>query len=83
MPRSGSEIPEAGGHYVFFRVLYGDFIAFLFGWTTFIVYQTGSIAAIAVAFSRYFSFFLPLPHLSPALEAWKIPLIGNIPHLPT
>lgn len=74
----GSEIPEAGGHYVFFRVLYGDFIAFLFGWTTFIVYQTGSIAAIAVAFSRYFSFFIPLPHLSPALEAWKIPLIGNI-----
>jgi APA family basic amino acid/polyamine antiporter len=51
----GSEIPEAGGHYVFFRILYGDFVAFLFGWTTFIVYQTGSIAAIAVAFSRYFS----------------------------
>ncbi len=74
----GSEIPEAGGHYVFFRVLYGDFIAFLFGWTTFIVYQTGSIAAIAVAFSRYFSFFMPLLHLSPALEAWKIPLVGNI-----
>ncbi len=74
----GSEIPEAGGHYVFFRVLYGDFIAFLFGWTTFIVYQTGSIAAIAVAFSRYFSFFMPLAHLSPALEAWKIPLVGNI-----
>jgi len=74
----GSEIPEAGGHYVFFRVLYGDFIAFLFGWTTFIVYQTGSIAAIAVAFAHYFSYFVPLPHLSPALEAWKIPLIGNI-----
>jgi APA family basic amino acid/polyamine antiporter len=74
----GSEIPEAGGHYVFFRVLYGDFIAFLFGWTTFIVYQTGSIAAIAVAFSRYFSFFVHLPHLSASLEAWKIPLIGNI-----
>ena len=74
----GSEIPEAGGHYVFFRVLYGDFIAFLFGWTTFIVYQTGSIAAIAVAFARYFSYFVPLPHLSASLEAWKIPLIGNI-----
>jgi len=74
----GSEIPEAGGHYVFFRVLYGDFIAFLFGWTTFIVYQTGSIAAIAVAFAHYFSYFVPLPHLSPALGAWKIPLIGNI-----
>jgi APA family basic amino acid/polyamine antiporter len=74
----GSEIPEAGGHYVFFRVLYGDFIAFLFGWTTFIVYQTGSIAAIAVAFARYFSYFVPLPHLGASLEAWKIPFIGNI-----
>ncbi len=46
-----SEIPEAGGQYVFFRVLYGDLTAFLYGWTTFIVYQTGSIAAIAVAFA--------------------------------
>ena len=60
-------IPEAGGQYVFFRVTYGDLTAFLYGWTTFIVYQTGSIAAIAVAFARYFGFFVDLPHLSPAL----------------
>jgi APA family basic amino acid/polyamine antiporter len=73
-----SEITEAGGQYAFFRVLYGDLLAFLFGWTTFIVYQTGSIAAIAVAFARYVGYFIPLPHLSPELEAWKIPLIGNI-----
>ena len=71
-------IPEAGGQYVFFRVTYGDLTAFLYGWTTFIVYQTGSIAAIAVAFARYFGYFVDLPHLSPALEAWKLPLIGNI-----
>lgn len=73
----GSEIPEAGGHYVFFRVLYGDFVAFLFGWTTFIVYQTGSLAAIAVAFAKYSGFFFDMPHLSPELEAWKFPLVGN------
>ena len=73
-----SEITEAGGQYVFFRVLYGDLTAFLYGWTTFIVYQTGSIAAIAVAFARYFGYFVDLPHFSPELEAWKIPLIGNI-----
>jgi basic amino acid/polyamine antiporter, APA family len=73
-----SEITDSGGQYVFFRVLYGDLTAFLFGWSTFIVYQTGSIAAIAVAFARYFGFFVELPHLSPALEAWKLPLIGNI-----
>ena len=73
-----AEIAEPGGQYVFFRVLYGDLTAFLYGWTTFIVYQTGSIAAIAVAFARYFGYFFDLPHLGPELEAWKIPLIGNI-----
>jgi APA family basic amino acid/polyamine antiporter len=73
-----SEITDAGGQYVFFRVLYGDLTAFLYGWTTFIVYQTGSIAAIAVAFARYFGYFFDLPHLSPEIEALKMPIIGNI-----
>lgn len=73
-----SEITDAGGQYVYFRVLFGDLIAFLYGWTTFIVYQTGSISAIAVAFARYSEYFISLPHLSPELEAWKLPLIGNI-----
>jgi len=73
-----NEIPDAGGQYVFFRVLYGDLLAFLFGWSAFIVYQTGSIAAIAVAFARYFGYFVDLPVLPPSLEAWQLPLIGNI-----
>jgi len=73
-----SEITEAGGQYVFFRILYSDLVAFLYGWTTFIVYQTGSIATIAVAFAKYFGYFVDLPHLSPELEALKIPLIGDI-----
>ena len=71
-------IPDAGGQYVFFRITYGDLTGFLYGWTTFIVYQTGSIAAIAVAFGRYSGYFINLPHFSPGLEAWKLPLIGNI-----
>jgi basic amino acid/polyamine antiporter, APA family len=73
-----SQITDAGGQYVFFRVLFSDLIAFLYGWTTFIVFQTGSIAAIAVAFAKYFGFFVTLPHFSPVLESWQIPLIGNI-----
>ena len=47
-----SEIPRAGGQYVFFRVLYGDLTAFLYGWPTFTVYQTGSIAAIAIDYYK-------------------------------
>ena len=75
----GSTIPEAGGHYTFFHILYGDLIAFLFGWATFIVYQTGSIAAIAMAFSRYLDYFIPLPHLGPGFEAWTIPFTAIAP----
>ncbi len=73
-----SAITDAGGQYVFFRVLFNDLIAFLYGWTAFIVYQTGSIAAVAVAFARYLGFFVPLPHLSPPLEAWHLPLIRSV-----
>jgi basic amino acid/polyamine antiporter, APA family len=73
-----SLIPEAGGQYVFFRVTFGQLTAFLYGWTTFIVYQTGSIAAIAVAFAKYFGYFVDLPNFSPEIEALKLPLVGNI-----
>jgi basic amino acid/polyamine antiporter, APA family len=69
---------DAGGQYVYFRQSFGPFAAFLYGWTTFIVFQTGTIAAIAVAFARYLGYFADLPHLGPALEAWKLPLVGNI-----
>jgi APA family basic amino acid/polyamine antiporter len=71
-----NEIHEAGGQYVFFRVLFKDWIAFLYGWTAFIVYQTGTLAAVAVAFGRFLDYIVPLPHFSPELESWK--LIGNI-----
>lgn len=73
-----SILPEAGGQYVFFRVTYNDLVAFLYGWTTFIVYQTGSIAAIAVAFAKYLGYFVDLPNFSAEIEAWKLPLLGNI-----
>lgn len=71
-------ITDSGGQYVYFRVLYRDWVAFLYGWTAFIVYQTASLAAIAVAFARYLEYFLPLPHLPPELEAWRLPLFRNI-----
>jgi basic amino acid/polyamine antiporter, APA family len=73
-----SMLPEAGGQYVFFRVTFGKLTAFLFGWCTFIVYQTGSIAALAVAFARYLGFYLNLPHLSPEIEAWTLPVFSSI-----
>ncbi len=73
-----NEITDAGGQYVYFRVLFKDWMAFLYGWTAFIVYQTGTIATVAIAFGLYFNHLVPLPHFSAELEAWKLPLLGNI-----
>jgi APA family basic amino acid/polyamine antiporter len=69
---------DAGGQYLYFRDSYNPFVAFLYGWTTFIVFQTGTIAAIAVAFAKYTGFFVALPHLPSAAEAWRLPLVGDI-----
>jgi APA family basic amino acid/polyamine antiporter len=70
-------IPAAGGQYVYFREIYNDFAAFLYGWTTFIVYQTGSIAAIAVAFAKYLGFFFPLlGSWSLNIQTFSLPEIG-------
>ena len=45
--------PRAGGQYVFLREAYGPSVGFLFGWSLFLVIQTGSIAAVAVAFANF------------------------------
>lgn len=46
-------MPQAGGQYVYLREAYGGMVAFLFGWTLLLVIQTGTIAAVAVAFARF------------------------------
>ncbi len=51
--------PEAGGPYVFFREAYGPMAGFLYGWTMALVVQTGTIAAVAVAFSKFLGVLLP------------------------
>src|SRR2546427_13294420 len=45
-------MPKAGGQYVYLRESYSPLWGFLYGWTLFLVIQTGTIAAVAVAFSR-------------------------------
>lgn len=53
-------MPRAGGQYVFLREAYGPSIGFLFGWTLFLVIQTGTIAAVAIAFAKFAGVFLPV-----------------------
>ncbi len=61
-------MPEAGGQYVFLREAYSPFWGFLYGWTLFLVIQTGTIAAVAVAFARYLGVLVPA--ISPT--AWIV-----------
>ena len=55
----GAALPEAGGQYIYLREAYGPMAAFLFGWILFLVYMTGGIAGLALAFAEYFGNFFP------------------------
>jgi len=52
-------MPKAGGQYVYLREAFGPMSGFLYGWTLFMVIQTGTIAAVAVGFARYFGVLWP------------------------
>lgn len=52
-------MPRAGGPYVFLREAYGPSIGFLYGWAVFLVIQTGTIAAVAVAFAKFLGVLAP------------------------
>jgi APA family basic amino acid/polyamine antiporter len=60
----GAAMPEAGGMYVFLREAYGPLLSFLFGWTLFLVIDSGAIATLTVAFaSRYLPYFFDMSPL--------------------
>src|SRR5437660_6572835 len=64
-------MPRAGGQYVYLREAYGPLWGFLYGWTLFLVIQTGTIAAVAVAFARFLGVLAPA--ISPT--QWIVPPI--------
>jgi APA family basic amino acid/polyamine antiporter len=51
--------PKAGGQYVYLKEAYNPLIGFLYGWSFFSVIQTGTIAAVGVAFSKYAAYLIP------------------------
>ena len=52
-------MPRAGGQYVYLREAFGPLFGFLYGWTLFLVIQTGTLAAVAVAFGKFLGVFVP------------------------
>ena len=69
-------MPRAGGQYIYLREAFGPMAGFLFGWTMFLVIQTGTIAAVAVAFAKFAGVFWPWisaeNHLLPFLSTQQL-----------
>jgi APA family basic amino acid/polyamine antiporter len=64
--------PRAGGQYIYLREAYSPLCGFLYGWTLFLVIQTGTIAAVAIGFARYLGVLAPA--ISPNI--WIVPPIA-------
>jgi len=74
-------LPKTGGQYIFFKEMYGNLTAYLYGWAMFAVVQCGSIASITYVFSEYFQYFIVLPKFSENIELsyyLYLPGIGKI-----
>jgi APA family basic amino acid/polyamine antiporter len=77
----GAMMPVTGGLYAYFRRMFGDFIAFLYGWAAFSVINTAAVAAISFVCAEYADYFLQLPRFDTVTEqsvAWHIPFIGDL-----
>ena len=75
----GAMKPDAGGLYTYIRDAFGPLPAFLYGWTSFFVIASGSVATLAVAFSGYFSAFFPVGGIAARLiSVGVIALIAGI-----
>ena len=69
-------MPRAGGQYVYLRESLGPLWGFLYGWSLFLVIQTGTIAAVGVAFGKFLGVFFPSISSSHwILHVWKVPPI--------
>jgi APA family basic amino acid/polyamine antiporter len=69
-------MPRAGGQYVYLREALGPLWGFLYGWTLFLVIQTGTIAAVGVAFGKFLGIFFPsISSTKWILHFWKAPPI--------
>ena len=72
-------MPRAGGQYVYLREAFGPLFGFLYGWTLFLVIQTGTLAAVAVAFGKFLGIFVPWVSAQNRLvDAGSLNLFGHV-----
>ncbi len=67
-----SMLADSGGEYVYYRKIYNRFFAFLYGWTSFAVVRSASLASIAYVFAQSFNSLVPLPALPPSMAEISI-----------
>ena len=66
-----SMYPRSGGVYIYLREAFGPMLAFLYGWAALLIFFSGGIAAVAVGFADYLSYFAPA--LAPTRVLWSLP----------
>jgi APA family basic amino acid/polyamine antiporter len=71
----GAMFPRSGGLYVFLREAYGPLPAFLYGWVALTVVLAGGIAAVAVGFAEYLSYFVPSLSTSRVIASMPLPAV--------
>ena len=71
-----SMLVDSGGEYVYYRKIYNRFFAFLYGWTSFTVVRSASLASISYVFAQSFNSLVPLPQLPDSLS--EISLLGGV-----
>src|SRR5205823_7371270 len=74
-------MPRAGGQYVYLREAYSPLWGFLYGWTSFLVIQTGTIAAVAVAFGKFLGVLVPALGTGTEAEVMSLPGFAGLPLL--
>jgi APA family basic amino acid/polyamine antiporter len=72
-------MPRAGGQYIYLREAYSPLWGFLYGWTSFLVIQTGTIAAVAVAFGKFLGVLAPRLGTGDDAVLLRLPGFGGVP----
>lgn len=72
-----SMYPDSGGEYAYYKKIYGRFFAFLYGWGSFSVTRTASVAALAYIFSQSFNTLIPLPEINLGITNAPFQLFDN------
>jgi basic amino acid/polyamine antiporter, APA family len=70
-------LAESGGEYVYFKRIYGKFMAFIYGWSVFTVIKSAAVASIAYVFSQSLNSIIELPHFNSSLEHYTLLGIFN------